>query len=48
MRSPPHTAAARGATPDGHALYTSLGWRAVAPPTSAKYLGANAGVSAPA
>ncbi|MBP0454755.1 GNAT family N-acetyltransferase [Kitasatospora sp. RG8] len=26
-------------TPDGHALYTALGWRVLAPLTSAKYLG---------
>ncbi|MGV9270358.1 GNAT family N-acetyltransferase [Kitasatospora sp. NPDC003701] len=30
-------------TPDGHALYTALGWRVVAPLTSAKYLGPQGG-----
>ncbi|WP_406198043.1 GNAT family N-acetyltransferase [Kitasatospora sp. NBC_01560] len=30
-------------TPDGHALYSSLGWQVVAPLTSAKYLGLAAG-----
>ncbi|MFI6843541.1 GNAT family N-acetyltransferase [Kitasatospora sp. NBC_00085] len=30
-------------TPDGHALYTSLGWDVLAPLTSAKYLGPQGG-----
>ncbi|MET8828260.1 GNAT family N-acetyltransferase [Streptomyces sp. NPDC004610] len=46
MRTLHRTAAERGAhtgvlggTPDGRALYESLGWRVVAPLTSAKYTG---------
>ncbi|MFJ9947655.1 GNAT family N-acetyltransferase [Kitasatospora sp. NPDC091207] len=30
-------------TPDGHALYTTLGWRVLAPLTSAKYVGPQGG-----
>ncbi|MFJ4688806.1 GNAT family N-acetyltransferase [Streptomyces sp. NPDC088789] len=33
-----------GATSEGRALYTSLGWQVVAPLTSAKYTGSGAGV----